>query len=154
MDPSSPRSTAAVLLLAGGIACLLIALLHVIMIPIGADAYRFFGAGEEMAVHAEAGSWIPGVVTGVLAIVFAIWGCYGLSGAGILRPLPFCRTALLLIGCIFLLRGIAFLPLLFLVESPHALELRARPLFSLASSVISLAIGWAYLYGSRRVPTC
>ncbi|MBC7983974.1 MAG: hypothetical protein H7Y02_08975 [Candidatus Obscuribacterales bacterium] len=39
------------------------AMLHVGIIFVGAPWYRFFGAGEDMARKAEAGSWYPALIT-------------------------------------------------------------------------------------------
>ncbi len=43
-----------------------------------------------------------------MALVFVIFGLYGISGAGAIRRLPFQRLVLLGIGLIFALRGIVF----------------------------------------------
>jgi putative oxidoreductase len=53
---------------------LMAALLHVLIIFGGAPWYRFFGAGETMAGMAEAGSPVPGLVTGAIAALLATWG--------------------------------------------------------------------------------
>jgi len=82
----------------GGILSLAVALLHLVIIFIGAPAYRYFGAGEEMAKGAESGSLFPAMMTLVLVAIFAIWGLYAFSGAGMFRQLPLLRIGLLLRG--------------------------------------------------------
>ena len=70
------------------------AVAHLACIAVGPQAYRFMGAGEKMARAAEAGSIRPAVITLLIAGVLFIWGAYALSGAGIIRELPFTRPAL------------------------------------------------------------
>ena len=43
-----------------------------------------------------------------VALLLAIWGLYGLSGAGVIRRLPLLRLGLLMIGLLYLLVGINF----------------------------------------------
>lgn len=99
-------------LLAAALCCGLAALAHVGCIVFGADWYRFFGAGEQMAQMAAQGLWYPTIVTAVIVLILLIWACYALSGAGAIRRLPLTRLALVLIGGIFLLRGLAFVVLM------------------------------------------
>ena len=133
------------LLLAAGALSALVAALHVAIIFAGAPAYRYFGAGERMARLAERGSSEPALVTTVLAFVFAVWGAYAFSGAGLIPRLPRLRTALLLIGLIYAGRGLAVLPQAYFWISAGSVPLR-HVLFSAAS----LAIGLAYLIGTYR----
>jgi hypothetical protein len=98
-------------LITGAILSGLASLLHVGCIYFGAPWYRFFGAGEEMASMAESGSWIPSLVTAGIAMVLSIWAIYAVSGAGVIRKLPLLRTALCIITTIYLLRGLAAIPL-------------------------------------------
>ena len=71
----------------GGILSFAVAFLHVASVFVGAAAYRYFGAGEDMSTAAESGSAFPALLTLFLAAIFAIWGFYGLSGAGVVRQL-------------------------------------------------------------------
>jgi len=128
----------------GGILSFAVALLHVIIIFVGASAYRYFGAGEDMATAAESGSAFPALLTFVLAGVFAIWGFYGLSGAGVVRRLPLLKIALLLIGAVYTLRGVAVLQQLLQIAASSA-EVAPR---EIVFSLVSLIIGLAYLIGT------
>jgi hypothetical protein len=116
------------------------ALLHLAVIIGGPDWYRFFGAGEKMARMAEAGLWQPTLVTIGIATVLSVWGLYALAGAGIIRPLPLMKPALTAITAVYLLRGLAPLPLLFLTAIPMT------P-FVWWSSAICLTIGLIHLAG-------
>ncbi|MDQ3754533.1 MAG: hypothetical protein M3371_07370 [Acidobacteriota bacterium] len=128
----------------GGILSFVVALLHVVIIFIGAPAYRYFGAGEDMATAAEAGLAFPALLTFVLVAVFAIWGFYGLSGAGVIRRLPLLKIALILIGAVYTLRGVAVFQQLFRIAASSA-EVTPR---EIVFSLFSLIIGLAYLTGT------
>lgn len=141
----------------GGTLSFAVALLHVVIILIGAPAYRYFGAGEDMAAAAESGSAFPAVLTLVLVAIFAIWGFYGLSGAGVIRRLPLLKIALILIAAVYTLRGVAVFQQLFRIATSSA-EVAARELvFSSASLIIGLAyligtiLNWRSLGASNRI---
>ncbi len=119
------------------------ALAHIGCIIFGADWYRFFGAGEQMAQMAEAGDWYPAVVTSVIVIFLAIWSLYALSAAGVIRRLPLLRLALCLIASLFLIRGISFV-MLMPVFPENSLT------FWLVSSGICLMIGILYAVGTYQ----
>ncbi len=128
----------------GGILSFAVALLHVVIIFVGASAYRYFGAGEDMATAAESGSAFPAVLTLFLVAIFAIWGFYGLSGAGVIRRLPLLKIALILIRAVYTLRGVAVFQQLFQVATASA-EVAPR---EIVFSLVSLIIGLAYLIGT------
>jgi hypothetical protein len=88
------------------------ALLHLGCIIFGGDWYRFFGAGEQMAQMAEAGNIYPTIVTLVIVTLLSTWSLYALSGAGLILRLPLLRLGLCVIAAIYLLRGMAFVPLM------------------------------------------
>lgn len=131
----------------GGSLTLLAAVLHVFIIVGGADWYRFFGAGETMAQMSEQGAWQPIITTAIIALILLIWSLYGFSGAGVIRPLPLLKTALAVIGTIFLLRGLLAVPALFLFESPHLTELKQKMEFMVVTSLFCLVLGLCYLTG-------
>jgi hypothetical protein len=118
-----------------------IAALHVYIIQTGETAYRFFGAGEEMAQAAAQGSVIPTLVTSLIVVVFVLWGLYTLAGARIVKPLFLTQTAIYVISGVFLLRG--GLPFL-------AAPFVALDQFVVISSLISLAIGLIHWFGQRQ----
>lgn len=131
-------------LLVGALLSGLVALLHVGCIVFGAPWYRFFGAGEEMALLAEAGDARPMIVTAVIVGVFVVWSAYALAGAGVLRRLPFTRLVLVLITSVYLLRGVAFIVIVpFFPDNDLG--------FWIWSSVICLSIGLVHSVGMRRL---
>jgi len=138
-------------LMAAGSCSLAIAVLHLVIIIAGGDWYRFFGAGEELATMAENGAIYPAILTAGVAMVFAVWAAYAYSAAGIVRRLPFCKAALVLISAAYVLRGLGGLPLVLLIDNPYLSELRANMVFMLVSSLISLIVGVLYSLGTWRV---
>lgn len=138
------------LLILSALCSFLVALLHVYVIVKGAPAYRFFGAGETLASMAERGSWIPGLLTSGITLVFMVFGLYYVAAAGWQPwPLPMLTAGLVAIAAIYTLRGAAVLPaLLFRINLSS---------FDLWSSWVSLAIGVlhclaAWLYIRDGVP--
>ncbi len=131
-------------LILGSVLSFAVALLHLVIIFFGAPAYRYFGAGEEMATAAESGSAFPALLTLFLVAIFAIWGFYGLSGAGLIRRLPLLKTALILIGAVYTLRGVAIFQQLFQIAT-SSVEVAPR---EIVSSLVSLVIGAAYFFGT------
>lgn len=129
--------------MAGGTLSAAAAILHVAIIFGGPDWYRFFGAGEGMARAAEQGSARPALVTCAIAAVLLVWALYAFSGAGLIRRLPLLRTALVAISAVYLLRGLAPLPMLIL--KPELVDG-----FVIWSSLAVLVYGLAYAVGTRR----
>jgi hypothetical protein len=130
------------MLILGAILSTLAALLHVGCIIFGASWYRFFGAGEEMARMAEAGSWRPTIVTLCITTVLVLWALYALSGAEVIRRLPMLRPALCVITGIYVLRGLAAIPVALIVPAQ-------RTPFLWWSSLICLGFGIVHLIGLR-----
>ena len=93
-------------LIAGGVLSALAAVLHLAIIFGGPAWYRFFHAGEPMARAAEQGSPGPALVTTGIAAVLFVWSAYAFAGAGLVRPLPLMRTALVLISAAYLFRAL------------------------------------------------
>ena len=128
-------------LITGGVLSALAALLHIGVIAGGPDWYRFFGAGEGMAILAERGSIRPTLITLGIAAVLAIWAAYAFSGAGLLPRLPLLRTGLVVISAIYLLRGLVLVPAL-------VLNWGGVTPFVIWSSLIVLIYGIAYAVGT------
>lgn len=114
--------------------------LHVAVIVGGPDWYRFFGAGEEMARAAERGSLVPALVTLAIAAILAGWAAYAFSAAGVLRPLPLTRTALVAIATVLLARAA-------LGAVPSVWAPQQWPGFAIWSSLICFVLGLAFAVG-------
>jgi hypothetical protein len=122
----------------------LAAILHLACIVFGAPMYLFLGAGKQMAHLADAGHWYPTVITSFIAGILFIWSLYALSGAGVIRRLPLLRFALCAITAIYLVRSVAFIPLM-----PHFPD--NSPNFWFWSSFICFVLGVIHLVGTRQV---
>lgn len=129
-------------LLISGTLSAIAALLHLGCIYFGASWYRFFGAGEEMALLADQGSYQPTIVTLGIFSILSLWSLYAFSAAGIIFRLPFIRLVLILITLIYSVRGIAGF---FLVFSP----LGRSPEFWVWSSLICLVFGVFHMLGLK-----
>jgi hypothetical protein len=105
------QTTVNIPLAAGALLSAVAALLHLGIIAGGPAWYRFFGAGERFARAAADGRWYPTVVTLGIAAVLFIWSAYALAGAGVVTRLPLLKAALVGITAVYLVRGIAFAPL-------------------------------------------
>lgn len=132
-------------LILAGVLCLTLALLHLEIILMGAPAYLYFGAGQRMADLAEKGSWLPGMLTAVIALLLGIIGAYAFAGSGIIRRLPWLRTILLGACALFLARGS--------LAVPQALGLLNRGGASgkeFSFSLVSLLLGLLFAWGLRN----
>jgi hypothetical protein len=138
MNASSRWLTAAAVL------CFGIALLHAAIIFMGPEAYTYFGAPPELARFDARGSMIPDLQAAGLALIFAAFGAYALSGAGRIRRLPLLRLGLVVIGAVFTLRGLALFVQLAQMVSGTATAPPRMAVFSL----VSLITGVAFLAGT------
>ena len=132
-----------VLLLGGGIVSGLISLLHVVL-ALKPGLYRYVGPGGASGLTEKAIQGSTGIIvaTVALAVMFAVWGLYGLSGAGIIGRLPLLRTGLIAIGVIYLLRA------LFIIPETRMVLSEGYPVRFVVFSGIALVAGLLYLVGT------
>jgi hypothetical protein len=123
-----------------------IAALHAIIIFAGAPAYRYFGAGEQMARQADAGSPFPSLLTASVTLFFAVFAFYALAGARVTPRPPLLRTGLIAIGVVYTVRGLLLAPQLIAYMSNAPLVAPKDLVFSGAP----LVIGFLYLLGTWR----
>lgn len=127
-------------LVLGGLASFLVVLLH-LALALRPQWYRHFGA-DELAQRHEEGSPFTVLVTLGLALMFALWGTYALSGAGVIRQLPLLRAGLVAIGAIYVLRS------LMLPSEIFKVLLKGDPFRFVVFSSGSLVVGLLYLVGT------
>ena len=138
-------------LIIAGILCSIGALLHLATIISGPDFYRFMGAGEGMAQMAEDGLAYPAVVTSIIALILFIWSAYAFSGAGTIKPLPLLKTGLVLISSILMLRAVFGVVFMFITfDNPYLIELQARPIFMIITSLICLIFSLFFIIGTYK----
>jgi hypothetical protein len=124
----------------GAVLSAIAALLHLGIIAGGPAWYRFFGAGERFARAAGQGKLYPTLVTLGIAAVLGVWAAYALAGAGIIRPLPMLKTALVAITAVYIVRGLGYAPLV-LAKGGGVTP------FVVWSSLICFAYGLVHLLG-------
>lgn len=127
-------------LAAAGVMSATAALAHLGCIAGGARWYRFFGAGERLALLVEQKSVIPTIITALIAGLLAVWAAYAFAGAGLIPQLPQGRAVLAGITAIYLLRALAF-PLMLKTMPDRS------PRFLVVSSIIVLAVGVTHAIG-------
>lgn len=116
-------------------------LLHIGCIIGGPDWYRFFGAGEAMALAAERGSLVPPIMTAVIAAILAAWAVFAFGAAGIGWQPPLARTALVAIATVLLARAaLAFVPAVWAPEQTLA--------FIATTSAICFVMGACFAIGT------
>ena len=131
----------------GAVLTFLGGLLHIAIIVGGPDWYLASGAGENMATLAKSDSMYPAFVGSILVCIFFGWSLYALSGAGVIRRLPFLKLFLILIAGLCIVRGLYgfFIPLLF--NTPYVINLGVW--FWITSSMVWSVIGLFYAAGIR-----
>jgi len=133
-----------ILLISGASLSAIAALLHIAIIIGGSKWYRYFGAGEHFASAAAAGQWWPDLVTVGISCALGAFAAYALSGAGVIQPLPHYKLALMLITAVYLLRGLAFMPVLLFARN------KVTPLL-FWSSLVCIGNGAIHLLGLVQI---
>lgn len=128
----------------GGTLSIVAGLFHIAIILGGSQWYREYGLGEEMAVLVDNGQLYPHFMTFIVAITLIIWGCYAFSGAGVFKPFPLLKPALVWITIIYSLRGIAFIPA-FMFDPQQVSNLIIQ------YSLLCMVLAAAYALGVRQV---
>jgi len=90
----------------GGYINIFIAVLHIIGLIWADKMFEVTGIGKEMSKLAQIHSSLPYFLTIFVAIIFFIFGLYGLSADNKFRQLPFLKLGIFLIAGIYLLRGL------------------------------------------------
>jgi hypothetical protein len=132
------------LLRSAGFISLILALFQVV-ISFSPAWSLYFGAPPELTENPPL-LIISGLI---VSIIFIIFGLYGLSGSGDVKPLPFLRSGLIIVGSIYLLRGMLIvLQVLIILDLVHIDE-EITPQLVL-SSLVSLLIGIIYVTGTIK----
>ncbi len=107
------------------------------------ELYKYIDPGQGSAVEqlAQQGSNLITIASIVLALIFAIWGIYAFSGAGLITRLPVLRVSLIAIAVIYILRS------LFLPTEINMVVNQGYPFRFVVFSAVSLVAGLLYLIG-------
>ena len=127
----------------GGYKNILIAVGHIVGLFWADKMFELTGIGKEMTELAQTHSSLPYLLTIFVAIVFFIFGLYGLSADNKFRPLPLLKQVIFAIAGIYLFRGIG--------ELIFDLEQQQTNLFlETTYSLIAAFIGLLFLIGGLK----
>lgn len=127
----------------GGYINILIALVHLLCLFWAETFFDLTGVGDQMREHAAMHPLLPYGLTVFVAIIFLIFGLYGLSAAGKIKPLPLLKVGVFSIAAIYLLRGVL----------GAIVNIAFEPIFlwyHLLYSACALIIGLLYLMGGLK----
>jgi hypothetical protein len=127
----------------GGYINIIIAIAHIVGLFWSDKMFEVTGIGKEMIELAQTHSSLPYLLTIFVAIVFFIFGLYGLSADNKFRPLPLLKPVIFAIAGIYLLRGIG--ELIFDLEKQQA-----NQFLEITYSLIAVFIGLLFLIGGLQ----
>lgn len=137
-----------------GVACVVGALLHLVIAAGGPDWYAFFGAPKGIVALARAGSLRAPISCIVISAFLGVLAAYAFSAAGLIRRLPLLRLGLGLSAGVLLLRGIVFVPIVLCRPQWLAPICDCRTIdgFIVITSLICLAIGVGFAASAWVLP--
>lgn len=121
---------------------ILIAIVHIVGLIWAEKIFEVTGVGKEMQELSTINAALPYLMTVFVAVMFFIFGLYGLSADNKFRALPYLKPVIFIIAGIYILRGLGELILDFLNNTNSTNET--------AFSLIALTIGLLYLIGGKR----
>jgi hypothetical protein len=124
----------------GGYINILIAVAHLVGLFWADKMFEITGIEKEMTELAQTHTSLPCLLTVFVAIVFFIFGLYGLSADNKFRKLPLLKPVIFAIAGIYLLRGIG--ELIFDLEMQQA-----NQILEITYSLIAVFIGLLFLIG-------
>jgi len=127
----------------GGYINILIAIGHIVGLIWAEQMFEVTGIGKEMNELAQTHSSLPYLLTIFVAVVFCIFGLYGLSADGKFRNLPLLKLGIFVIAGIYIFRGIG--ELIFDISQQVA-----PPVIETIYSLIALGIGLLFLFGGLK----
>ena len=126
----------------GGILNIIIAIAHIIGLLWSEQMFEKTGAGEGMRELAQIHYSLPYLLTVFVAIVFFVFGIYGLFANSRTRKLPFLKIGIFTIAFIYLFRAIG--------EQSYNLLKGTTTSSETIQSVVALVIGLLFLLGGLK----
>ena len=126
----------------GGILNIIIAIAHIIGLLCSEQMFEKTGAGEGMRELAQIHYSLPYLLTVFVAIVFFVFGIYGLFANSRTRKLPFLKIGIFTIAFIYLFRAIG--------EQSYNLLKGTTTSSETIQSVVALVIGLHFLLGGLK----
>lgn len=121
---------------------IIIAFAHFIGLFWAETMFKVTGIEKEMLELSNIHSSLPYLLTIIIAILFFVFGFYGLSADGKIKKLPYLSIIIFLIAAIYLLRGFGELVFDTLQGTNSFLEI--------SYSVTAIIIGLLYLIGGLK----
>lgn len=126
----------------GGYINIIIAIGHIVGLFWADKMFDVTGVGKEMAELDQTHSTLPYLLTIFVAIVFFIFGLYGLSADNKFRKLPFLKPVIFLIAGIYLMRGLGEL----ITDNIQGTNSTTETIYSL----FALTVGLLFLIGGLK----
>ena len=126
----------------GGYINILIAIGHIVGLIWADKMFEVTGIGKEMTELAQTHSSLPYLLTIFVAMVFFMFGLYGLSADNKFRRLPFLKPVIFLIAGIYLLRGLGEL----IADNIQGTNSTNEIIYS----ILALTIGLLFLIGGLK----
>ena len=126
----------------GGYINILIAVGHIVGLVWADQMFAVTGIGKEMHELSQINTSLPYLLTIFVAVVFFIFGLYGLSADNKFRKLPFLKPVIFIIAGIYIFRGLG--ELIFDIIS------KTNSLTEITYSFFALTIGLLFLIGGLR----
>ncbi|MDK2596953.1 hypothetical protein [Pseudoalteromonas obscura] len=116
---------------------------HMSCIWLGEACYRVQLAPNVLVESAKNGTWLAPVATVGISLLFAICGAYALAGAGLIRRLPLTYLALVVIGILCVIRGLAGLVLsIVFIDMVTVFSVIASAIWFMCGLMTCLALKW------------
>ena len=126
----------------GGYINILIAVGHIVGLVWADQMFALTGVGKEMHELSQINTSLPYLLTIFVAVVFFIFGLYGLSADNKFRKLPFLKPVIFIIAGIYIFRGLG--ELIFDIIS------KTNSLTEITYSLFALTVGLLFLIGGLR----
>jgi hypothetical protein len=126
----------------GGILNIIIAVAHIIGLFSAEQMFEKTGAGEGMKELAQIHYSIPYLLTVFVAIIFFLFGIYGVLADSKTKKLPFLKLGVFSIAFIYLFRGIG--------EQSYNLIKGTTTTSETIQSIVALIIGSLFLFGGLK----
>ena len=126
----------------GGYINILIAIGHIVGLVWADQMFAVTGVGKEMHELSQINTSLPYLLTIFVAVVFFIFGLYGLSADNKFRKLPFLKPVIFIIAGIYIFRGLG--ELIFDIIS------KTNSLTEITYSLFALTVGLLFLIGGLR----
>ncbi|PKV48946.1 hypothetical protein ATE84_0962 [Aquimarina sp. MAR_2010_214] len=126
----------------GGYINLIIGIGHLIGLIWPEQMFEKTGVLEEMKALAQLHFSLPYLLTVFVALIFLIFGFYGLSASEKIKKLPFLKFGTYTIASIYLFRGIA--------EQLYNISQQTTTISETIQSIVAVIIGLLFLIGGLK----